>query len=45
MKIHFRFYLSHVKPAKTQEKLGFIELYNRFYCGKRANVGTLPMMS
>ena len=45
MKIYFRFFLSHVKLAETQEKYCFIEFYYRFYCGKRANVGTLPMTS
>ena len=28
MKIHFRFFLSHVKLAKTQEKRSFIEFYH-----------------
>ena len=45
MKIHFRFFLSHVKLAETQEKLSFIKFYYRFFCGKRANVGSLPMTS
>ena len=45
MKIHFRFFLSQVKLAKTQEKHSFIEVYYRFYCGKRANVVALPMTS
>ena len=45
MKIHFRFFLSHVKLAKTQEKHSFIEFYYRFHCGKRANNGALPMTS
>ena len=45
MKIYFRFFLSHVKLTKTQEKHSFIEFYYQFYCGKRANVGALPMTS
>ena len=45
MKIYFIFFLSHVKLAKEQEKDSFIEIYHRFYCGKRANVGALPMTS
>ena len=45
MKIHFRFVLSHVKLTETLEKYSFIEFYYRFYCGKRANVGALPMTS
>ena len=35
MKIYFRFFLSHVKLTKTQEKHSFIEFYYQFYCGKR----------
>ena len=38
MKILFKFFLSHVKLAKTQERYCFIEFYYWFYCGKRANV-------
>ena len=45
MKIYFRFFLSHVKLTKTQEKHSFIVFYYQFYCGKRANVGALPMTS
>ena len=45
MEIHFRFFLSHVKLAKTQEKYIFIEFYNQFCFAKRANVGVLPMTS
>ena len=45
MKIHFRFFLSHVKLEKTQEKHSLIEFYYRFHCGKRANVEALPMTS
>ena len=45
MKIHVRFFLSHVKLTKTQEKHSFIELYYQFYYGERANVGALPMTS
>ena len=45
IKIHFRFFLSHVKLAQQQEKDSFVEIYYQFHCGKRANVGTLPMTS
>ena len=38
MKIHVTFFLSHIKPTKTQEKHSFIEFYYQFYCGKCANV-------
>ena len=44
MKIHVRFFLSHAKLTKTQEKHSFIEFYYQFNCGKRANVEALPML-
>ena len=34
-----------LNSQKRKKNTVFIEFYYQFYCGKRANVGALPMMS